>query len=279
MDARHHRVQHASGSRCEPRPILRTGRVARVVVVTDLGGEHRVEERLFKRRPELVGEIRTVEHVARRRRRIVTSVACSERRHEVGVRTAAAGSGAIGGHRFPRCPLRATEPVGGNGADQGQACDHFGSFEQDAHDDAAAHAPTDEMGSVDVEGVEQRVQVVGEVAEPTRRIHRCGLGFAKPAKVRCDAPESVGKGQDRFLPEQRRTHVSVHEHDRFTVVAFVDQHRRAQTRGRHVIDLQPGQQLTHDNLLVADSTSRCDGSYAVSLAAAGHRFGSTGSVH
>ena len=89
--------------------------------------------------------------------------------------------------------LRAAEAVRRHGVDEDQRRDEVGAVEQQLHDHAAAHAPADEVRGPDVERVEQRDEVVGEVAQAARGVDRLGLALAEAAQVGRDAAEALGQ--------------------------------------------------------------------------------------
>ena len=98
------------------------------------------------------------------------------------------------------------------------------------HEDAAAHAPADQVHGRQLQRLDERGQVVGIVAQAPGRVHRFGVGVAEAAQVHRKRPVTVRQREHGRLPEQRGRHVAVHEQHRLASATRHGEHGRVQPR-------------------------------------------------
>ncbi len=179
---RRHRVQHTAGAGRGHRPVL-TGRgVTRVVVLTDHCGQKAVQHGLLVGAESAgVGRVERTHDGTGTGRVVSATIRGRQPLHELGVHRTATATGVVRRCRRTDQIARRAKAVRRDRSLEQHTGEPSGQVHQQLHDHAAAHRVaghhgTDcgrtEQGRI----LEQRRDVVGEVAQPPARIHRRRLG-------------------------------------------------------------------------------------------------------
>ena len=188
-----HRVQHPAVTGGESRPRRHLPRGARVVIVTDPGGEHRLHEDVKLGRNEgrlhVVGE----QYLPRRRGAFRAPVAGGQARHEIRVDRSGARPGGSGVAERPVRPVGAAEAEGRDGRNQGHRRGPVrgGPLGQVLQHRSAPHAPAHEVHRRQRQRLDDGGQVVGVVAEASRGVHRFRVRVTEAAQVYRQRPVAL----------------------------------------------------------------------------------------
>ena len=231
-------------------PVPGRRHVARVEVVADRRLEQLLEQLVLARL--LVGRrpVRAGHDAARRRRRLGAAVAGGQALDELGADHAAPGAGVVGRARRA-VRARAAEAVGRDRVDQRDRGD--GVVDREQRGGGAAGRPAGDVHrAVDAERGQQRVGVVGPVAQAARGVDRLALAVAEAAHVRSDQAVAVGRFDVR--EEAAGREVSVQQHDGDPVLGPRLDEVRAQAPG--VDDHAPSSSRRAANSARSSATSR-----------------------
>ena len=153
---------------------------------------------------------------------VCAAVLGREPRDEVGVGGAAAGAGEVGAGGRPVEIAGAAEAVRAQRGLQQQRAVPPGVVDEHLHRHPAAHRVGDHQGPAAVPTeqvgvVEQRRQVVGEVAQAPGGVDRPGVGGAVAAQVGGDQAQVRREVADERIPEGAGRAVAVDQQDRHAV--------------------------------------------------------------
>ena len=195
-----------------------------------------------------LGDVRGAVDRPRRGLLLAAQVARGEPRDEVGIAAAPARPRGIGGQEGA-VEGGAAEAVGRDGRLERDAQHAVGVVEQVLQHDTRAHAPAHEVHSAGAERLEHARDIVGEVAQPARRVDGLDLRAAEAAQVDGESAPLRREGQHRGLVEVRGRHVAVDEDDGangFPLGGSLE-HRSGEARRGHGVGKDARQkQLGHD---------------------------------